>query len=111
MRKPWYATILYVILLDIIVVLGILKADHWYVKLLCYALLSCGIALRVVMADKRERAYSLNNQFNTKFPRYAEPWGLPLFVVILMVLFLPIIGLLVTVSYFFSNFLAIFFHT
>ena len=110
MKKPWYATVLYVTLLDIIVVLGMFYTDHWYVKLIFYAILGCGIALRIVMADKREREYSLNNQFNTKVPRRAEPWSLPLSVEILILLFLPVIGLLVTVSYFVSNFFAVFLH-
>lgn len=110
MKKSWYVTTLYVVLLDIIVALGIINADHWYIKLIFYAILGCGIALRIVMADKREREFSLSNQFNTKVSRRAEPWNLPLSVVILVLLFLPIVGLLVTVAYFFSKFIVIFLH-
>ena len=110
MKKQWLMTILYILLLDFVVALGLLGIDHWYVKLLYYILPGCAITIRILTADKKEREYAFSNQQISQVSPYVAPQGLPLLLTLFIVLFLPIIGLVAAISYFFGNFILVFLH-
>ena len=110
MKKQWLMTLLYILLLDFIVAFGLLGVDHWYVKLLYYILPGCAITIRILTADKKERKYSFSNKQSIAVSPYVEPQGLPLILTLFIVLFLPVIGLVAAISYFFGNFVLVFLH-
>ena len=78
--------------------------------LLFYILPGCAITIRILTVDKKERKYAFSNKQSMEVSPYVEPQGLPLLLTLFIVLFLPIIGLVAAISYFFGNFVLVFLH-